>query len=207
MKTVLKTAPEKEPVDLDDVKDHLRVDIDDDDDMIESMIIAARELAENITQRKFITQTWYLYFDNPCLPFPPPLLWDRTTSCTCIEIPFPPVQEITAFEYQETAGSWTAVDSDIYYVDAADNARLILTDSLPTPEVNVSAFRITFITGYGDGGDDVPNQIRLAINTFVLHFYEHREAYDFSSGAAGYSAAPTPQAGSNLLDPYKIPRN
>ena len=48
--------PVIEPVSLDEMKKHLRVDIDDDDELIQAMITAARTHIENITRRAFLTQ-------------------------------------------------------------------------------------------------------------------------------------------------------
>ena len=52
------TAPAAEPVLLADAKLHLRVDHIADDDLITSLITAAREAAEHLTGRALITQTW-----------------------------------------------------------------------------------------------------------------------------------------------------
>jgi uncharacterized phiE125 gp8 family phage protein len=207
MKTVIKTPPAAELFTTADLKSFLRVSISDDDTMIDAMGVAARQLAEHITQRAFINQDWYLYFDNPSCGLGSALRWDEKISKPVISLPFPPVSLVVAFEYQSAAGVWTAVDSSLYYTDAADNSRIIITGVLPTPAVDASGFRVTYRAGYGSAGTNVPAQILLAVKTFVLHFYEHREAYDFSIGNSGMSPATIPQTGTRLLEPYKIPRN
>ncbi len=71
----LKTAPTVEPVTLDEAKLHLKIDGADDNALITSLIIAARDLAERETSRVFITQTWHLYRDDSpaefSIPKPP----------------------------------------------------------------------------------------------------------------------------------------
>src|SRR5579859_7873752 len=51
---IIVAPPKVEPVLLDDMKNFLRVDISDDDAMIEGMITAAREMCESFTRRSFV---------------------------------------------------------------------------------------------------------------------------------------------------------
>jgi hypothetical protein len=76
----IKTAPAIEPLSLDEAKLHLRIDSDDEDTYITSLIKAARCYAEQVlASRSFITQTWELWLDA----FP-----DKDF----IELPMPPLQ-------------------------------------------------------------------------------------------------------------------
>ena len=54
------TPPANEPVSLLEAKQHLRVDGDDDDLLIGSLIAAARQAAETQTGRQLITARWKL---------------------------------------------------------------------------------------------------------------------------------------------------
>ena len=56
-------APYAEPVHLDDAKLHLRVEVTDDDALIRTLIVAARNHAEIFTGRALVTQTWDLKLD------------------------------------------------------------------------------------------------------------------------------------------------
>jgi len=49
-------APGLEPVDLEEAKNHLKVDGGDDNTLIQGLITTARQLAEKETNRAFITQ-------------------------------------------------------------------------------------------------------------------------------------------------------
>lgn len=75
MRLKLITAPTVEPVTLAGVKNHLRIDSEDENALITALITTARQLAERDTKRAFITQTWRLYLDeSPAeiyLPKPP----------------------------------------------------------------------------------------------------------------------------------------
>ena len=56
--------PAEEPVSLMDAKLHLRVDFDEDDTLIASLISAARQAAETLTGRQFGTARWKLVLDG-----------------------------------------------------------------------------------------------------------------------------------------------
>ena len=105
MTLVLVTPPAVEPVSLDELKAHLRINADqnDEDALLQHYLTTARKYAENYTWRAFITQTWRVSFD--CFP------------CK-IEVPRPPLQEVTSIQYVDTAGDTQTLDEDLYQVDA-----------------------------------------------------------------------------------------
>ena len=59
----LVSAPAGEPITLLEAKQHLRVDVDDDDALIGSLITAARQAAETRTGRQLMTARWKLVLD------------------------------------------------------------------------------------------------------------------------------------------------
>ncbi|MEY3740425.1 MAG: hypothetical protein RLZZ192_1101, partial [Pseudomonadota bacterium] len=60
----LVTPPIDEPVTLAEAKLHLRVDFDEDDALILALISAARQAAQTITGRQFITARWKMVLDR-----------------------------------------------------------------------------------------------------------------------------------------------
>src|ERR1043165_6670587 len=64
MSLSLVTPPIREPLTLQQLKDHLRVTIDDDDAYITALIPVLRSRAERQTRRALITQTWDLFLDS-----------------------------------------------------------------------------------------------------------------------------------------------
>lgn len=64
MRLKLKTAPTVEPISLDEIKLHLKIDGADDNALITALIKTARQLAEKETKRAFITQIWQMYLDS-----------------------------------------------------------------------------------------------------------------------------------------------
>ena len=55
----IRTEPAAEPVTLAELKTFMRIDGSEDDALIESLIVAARELCESYTGRALITQELY----------------------------------------------------------------------------------------------------------------------------------------------------
>jgi uncharacterized phiE125 gp8 family phage protein len=74
----LVTAPAGEPITLLEAKQHLRVDVDDDDALIGSLITAARQAAETLTGRQLMTARWRLVLDA----FPGALTMHGLGRCT-----------------------------------------------------------------------------------------------------------------------------
>lgn len=60
----IETPPACEPVALDDAKNYLRVEIDDDDALITGLITAAREACEVFTNRSFINKGYIQTLDS-----------------------------------------------------------------------------------------------------------------------------------------------
>ena len=105
MSLFLVTAPTKEPVSLADAKTHLRVDVDDENDLIASLIVAAREYVETFTHRALVTQTWDLKLDQfPCRG-------------EAIWLPKPPASSVTSITYTATDGTSTTWSSALYTTD------------------------------------------------------------------------------------------
>jgi len=182
------TEPAIEPVSLEEAKSHLRVDIDDDNDLINSYLLAARQYAETFTRRVFITQTLEIVLDE----FP-----DGK-----IVLESPPIQSIVAFTYLVSGDDEaTDVDADTYRLDTY-NGELALAPSESWPADTLEtggAISIQYKAGYGDDAADVPETIRTAINFLVAHWYEHREPV-----AVGTIAVNIPWTVENLLYAKKV---
>jgi hypothetical protein len=76
----LKTAPTTEPLSLIEAKEHLRIDSNQEDGLLQNLIAAARGYCETFQNRSYLTQTLELWLDEfPCEDH--------------IDLPRPPVQE------------------------------------------------------------------------------------------------------------------
>jgi uncharacterized phiE125 gp8 family phage protein len=163
----LVTAPLVEPVSLDEMKSHLRVDIEDHNDLISGLIAGAREYLEGATNRAFVSQTWRLSLDN----FP----------AGEIELPKPPLLTVDSIVYLDSEGVETTIDSSDYIVDTdSEPGRIVLASGASWPTgvslYPVNPVQIEFTAGYGDAGSDVPQYLRQAVKLLVSHWYENPEA-------------------------------
>jgi uncharacterized phiE125 gp8 family phage protein len=160
-------APAVEPISTDEAKSQIRVDIADDNTLIDTEIAAAREFLEQAMRRAFITQTWRLSLSA----------WPAGNE---IEIPRPPLQEVSSIVYTDSDGNPTTWSTEAYIVDTdSEPGRVVLAYGESWPSVTLSPanpIQITFVAGYGDAADDVPEFIKQAITLLLAHWYENREA-------------------------------
>lgn len=155
MASELVTGPAAEPVTLDEAKAHLRVDGDDEDDYITSLIVAARQAAEAYTRRALITQTWRH-------------TGDRFSGT--VTLPHQPVQSVASVEIDGEA-----LSSDAYEADTPTGRVKALAAYAAE---DIGGVAITYEAGYGDTASDVPQAIRQAILLMVGHLHENRESQE-----------------------------
>ena len=139
MKTVLVTGPTGTFLSLDDVKEHLRVDHDASDGLIQSLIYAATAQVENITNRKMVTQTWKAYADE----------WPTAF----FTLPYGNLQAVTSVSYTLEDGTVNTLDISRYIVDSAsDPGRILLSPNQDWPTDTLypsNPIEIEFTCGYG----------------------------------------------------------
>lgn len=193
MNRVLVTAPTEEPLSLEEVKEYLREDGDEQDVIIEGLIAAARQHVENVTGQRLITQTWRVELDR----FP------RITArnpWSAIQLPFRPVQSITSVTYNVGAGAVT-VASSVYSVDIGAGGSLVrLAYGQSWPDLGgygPNAIHITFVVGYGDA-EDVPDDLKVAMKLLIADLYENREAQIIGTISTDNKAV------DRLLAPYYV---
>lgn len=205
MSLVLVTAPAAEPVSLDEVKSHLRVTADTEDELIDALITAARQHVDGRDGwlgRGLVTQTWELGLDG----FPtgweyPSDPWPRATA---IQVPLPPLQSVTSVKYIDPNGTEQTLASTEYVVHTAEEPGLIVLaygKNWPSIRVEPGAVRVRFVAGYGLA-KDVPRPIKLGLSAYVAHFYEHREPVILTGGVG--SPVAIPMHVEALLQPYRM---
>ncbi len=169
MALILETAPAVDPVTLEEVKEHLRIDGDDDDSLLGNLIRAASERfdgRDGALGRCLISQSWKLVLDA----FPQ---W--------ITIPLPPCQVVEAITYVDAFGDLQTLASDAYQVSgigSIDGATVRPAYQMDWPKIRQGPDAVTvhFTAGYGDSASDVPEPVRTAIKMRVAHLYENRES-------------------------------
>jgi uncharacterized phiE125 gp8 family phage protein len=181
----LVTAPTSEPVTVAEAKAHLRVDLSDDDVLIESLITAARVHIEDATSRALITQTWRINLDD----WPP---------CGYLCLPRPPLQSVTSVVYTDSAGTAATLSASKYAADTdSEPGRIVLNCGQTWPVTTLATSNpivITYIAGYGAAAA-VPQQLKQAILLLLGHWYENREGSIVGSGGV----SPIPFAIDSLI--------
>jgi uncharacterized phiE125 gp8 family phage protein len=187
----LVTPAAAEPLDLAEAKSHLRIDINDDDTLINGYISAARQYAEGVTRRAFVAQTWDFTLDR----FP----------LGAIKLPIQPVSAITYVQYVDTAGSTQTftegTSPDVTKYDVfTDGPRTTIVPKYnlvwPDTRVHPNVVTVRFIAGYSTFPDDLKQVLQL----LVAHQYEHREAVVF-----GFTLVDTlPLGVQSFLSPYML---
>lgn len=187
----LVTDATAEPIQIGEAKQYCRVDQTDEDDLIRSLIVAARRYVEKETGLALRTQTWAAVYDRwpegqgQGLGGP---WWDGTrqlpisliTSTSTIEIPKRPFQSITHIKLRDAYGTLNTVDSSIYFTEISDmrgRVNRVLGKVWPTIILaNSGAIEITFTAGFDAAPyPGIPQDLITAIKVLVKHWFDNRE--------------------------------
>lgn len=184
----VKTAPTIEPVTLVEAKAHLYVTIDDDNDLINGLIRAARRHLEWRYNRAMLTQSLVLTLDS----FDPrqwtseafygvsPSTWSLGVgvSWSMLELR-PPVQSITSVTYTDPSGVPQTLSSSGYAFDAGSEAASgriypALNKIWPAVALMPESVKIEWLAGFTSPAL-VPDDWKEAVKLLVGHFYANRE--------------------------------
>jgi len=160
------TPTAKEPLSLDKIKEHLRVDFPNDDREITAMGVAAREMVEIWTRRTLVTTTLELTLDH------------FTGARGITTLPFPNLQVINSINYIDSQGDAAVLAlADVVVDTKSKPGRVQPTRGKvwPTTDIVLNAVTINYDAGYGDE-TTVPEAIKAAILLLTADLYEHRES-------------------------------
>ena len=155
---VISKQPTIEPVTLEEVKAHARIDSIDDDLLLDGLIIACRKEAERICDRSFITQeitVEWAYMGN------------------FVILPRPPHQSIVKVE-RSTMLNWRTLKASEYRVSGLQRFRIDVDRFFSTLGWSESPFRVTYIAGEGDDADHIDERIKPALLDMVLVAFDNR---------------------------------
>jgi len=179
------SGPSVGPVTRTEAKTHLRVDIADEDDLIDRLIAASSRYCEQVSGRAFITQTLTGGLSG----------WPIDG---VIRLPYPPLQSVTSIAYVDTAGDSANVSSAVYGVDT--KLGLIYVNygqSWPSTALRpYDPITVTWVSGYGAAAAAVPEGYKQALLLMVGHLYENRESVVIGQG---YTPIEVPLAVNSLL--------
>lgn len=187
MPSILLTAPAGEPISLAEAKTFLRVEHNDDDATITSLIAAARLQVEAQTRRALMTQAWRLSRD----------VWPASGRLPLLPAPVRMLIAARVFGIDGTAQTLAPADFGLDIVSAP----AILTfapGTLPPPGRAAGGIELDIEAGYGAAGD-VPEPLRQAIRLLVSHWFERRALI-----AASGEVASVPASVMSLITPYRV---
>jgi uncharacterized phiE125 gp8 family phage protein len=191
MPLILTAGPAVEPITLEDAKLHARIDNDEEDILVASLMLAARMHIERNLDVALIRQSWSLYLDAwPEAPF--------------VELPLGPLVSVEAVRLYSPSNTHVTLDPALFVVDTASRRPRLARhqgQAWPLPGRAINGIEIAFTAGYGEAEEDVPMPIRQAIRMLVAHWYEAREPVLF-----GETADPVPATVAHLLKPYRSAR-
>ena len=161
--SVVTVPPVVEPVSVDELRQHLRIETRDEDDYLAGLISAARLMVEADTRRALCTQTRVLRLDN--------LPWGIELDCV-------PVQSITSIQYYDLSNAQQTLDCSQYDNDLAEVPPIIIEShsaTWPATYERVGAVSVTFVCGY-TSTTAIPGTAKQAILRLAGGWYSVREA-------------------------------
>ena len=158
--------PGAEPISVAEVKLHIRVDQSDEDTLMAMIITAARQHAEQITARSFMTQKWAYILDG---------FYDG--SGQTIRLEKGPVNSVDSITYIDMAGVLQTMPPTDYAVDYTGPLTRITPKFgkiWPITLPQMATVIINFTAGYGDA-TQVPEGLKSWIKLRCGTLYENRE--------------------------------
>lgn len=155
-----------EPVTLAEARLWCRIDPDNtaEDALLQMLITSARQRAEHLTGRSFISQTWERVVDA----FP----------LVEIELGNPPLISITSIKYIDPAGVEQTLDPAAYTLDKDNSPGWALpAEGYEWPETldTANAVRVRFVAGFGATAAEVAAPLKQWIQMQVSTGYQFRE--------------------------------
>lgn len=144
-----------EPVSLVDVKSYMKVDFNDENDLITSLITGAREAIEEFTGLALVTKTVEAFYTNDEV-----VEMERE-----IELPFPAHNEITEVKVNDVVTTdYTKTGLTRFIVNIP-----FVSSSLSSSGIDNEGVKITYTTS-----GDCPEAIKTEIKRMILQQYEQR---------------------------------
>lgn len=168
MKWKVLTPATTYPISVDEVKEYARIDGEEEDNLLSSLIEACTEKFEDFLGKALLSQTIELTFD----------VWETDV----IKLPKPPLLSITSVVTIDEDDTETTYSSDNYYVRTDSIPGQLIIKKGYTKPINTEryygGYKITYVAGYGTVPEQVPNFIRKALKSFVALIYEKRVTGD-----------------------------
>ncbi len=164
MAAVLIEGPAVEPVSLAEAKNYLRVEHEEDDELIGELIESARVQVEQAARRVLVTQQWRIVLDR----------WPASGWIVSPVNPLVSLDAARVFPFEGAAVSLVAAE---FTINTASAPAIIAFErgNVIAPGRTSGGIELDVTAGYGDSAEDVPAPLRQAIRLLVARNYEHRD--------------------------------
>jgi uncharacterized phiE125 gp8 family phage protein len=178
---ILVTSPAVEPISIEEMHLHLRLDDTHEDDLVGSLIKAARLMLESATRLKFVSQGWRLSIA-------------QVPAGRSIRVPLAPVIAVEAVRVFDLAGVETLVDPGLYRLRrGSEPALLVFEPGFPDAP---GGMEVDLLVGFGPAASDVPEPLRHALRMLVAYWFENR-------GDEDHQRAQLPADVALMIAPYR----
>ena len=186
MSSILLTGPAIEPLSLEEAKTFLRVEHDDDDQLIAALIASARMQIEGQGKIALISQDWRVVLD----------CWPHHGR---IAVKPEPLKALNAARVYDFQGQPQTVDTQAFVADLGNSTFAFMPWTMRVPGRIAAGIELDVTVGFGDAATDVPDSLRQAIRLLVAHWYENR---GLVAGADKSVVLPSTVAA--LIAPYRV---
>lgn len=129
------TPPACEPLHVDDVRQHLKQDITDDDNLISIYLASATDYAQKICSKQFVAARFVI----------------KKSNLSPLKISRGPVVGIESIRYKDSLGQWQSLAAEAYTLDASSHVAIVDIAqgySWPATDGSANSVEIVFIAGY-----------------------------------------------------------
>jgi len=177
--------PEMEPVTLAEARQFLRLDQTEEDDLLATLITAARLMIEAAAGRCLVEQPWRIVLDR----------WPANAE---IRLPLSPLMRIQAARVYDVLGSAQPVAEATLTLDrVADPPLIRVTGEVPEIGRAHGAIEIDIVVGFGATAAAVPAPLRQAVLRLAARWFEER------GDVASRDAQALPRAIASLVAPFR----
>ena len=155
------TSPAVEPLTLVEIRAHLRLDGEEEDQLLATLGKVAREHLERETGLVLASRDFRL-----CL--------DAWPADGIVTIARGPVRGVTSVTVYDGEGEPQAVDLDGHLLDGVARPARLWLRALPAPGRAMNGIEVEFSAGFGESGADVPETLKGAMLLHVAAMFACR---------------------------------
>lgn len=181
MSIIVITPPASEPVSLAEAKLFLRIDQAAEDDLIQTLIVAAREAVEAGCGRALIKRRVRESLD----------IWRRDSVGGAV-LGAGPVSSVVMVRLIATNGAQSVIEADRYRLEGShDRPRLVFEAGVPATLRTAGGVEIEYDAGFAEDAAELPVALRLSVLQIIAALYEARRG-----------EAQIPEAARALMRPF-----